>query len=108
MAQTTISVRMDENLKRDFDRVCDDLGMTMTTAITMLAKKMTREQRLPFEAAVDPFYSQSNLAHLHRAMKELDEGRGVRVTLEELEHMTLEEMKQMQVTTREQERATGE
>ena len=27
----------------------------MTTAITMLAKKMTREKRLPFEVSIDPF-----------------------------------------------------
>ena len=46
---TTVSVRMDESLKRDFDAVCNELGMSMTTAITILAKKMTREKRLPFE-----------------------------------------------------------
>lgn len=39
MAQTTVSVRMDDALKKDFDSVCNDLGLTMTTAITMLAKK---------------------------------------------------------------------
>ncbi|WP_233127844.1 type II toxin-antitoxin system RelB/DinJ family antitoxin [Megasphaera sp. ASD88] len=39
MAQTTISVRMDESLKKEFDRICNDLGLSMTTAITMLAKK---------------------------------------------------------------------
>ena len=38
---TTVSVRMDENLKRDFDEICNELGLSMTTAITMLAKKMT-------------------------------------------------------------------
>ncbi len=36
---TTVSVRMDENLKRDFDEICNELGLSMTTAITMLAKK---------------------------------------------------------------------
>ena len=46
---TTVSVRMDENLKRDFDEICNELGLSMTTAITMLAKKMTREKRIPFE-----------------------------------------------------------
>lgn len=48
MAQTTVSVRMDDALKKEFDNVCTDLGLSMTTAITMLAKKMTREKRLPF------------------------------------------------------------
>ena len=60
MAQTTLSVRMDDSLKSDFDKVCNELGLSMTTAITMLAKKMTREKRLPFEVSVDPFYSEEN------------------------------------------------
>ena len=46
-----VSVRMDENLKRDFDEICNELGLSMTTAITMLAKKMTREKRIPFEVS---------------------------------------------------------
>lgn len=66
MAQTTVSVRMDDSLKSDFDKVCNELGMSMTTAITMLAKKMTREKRLPFEVSVDPFYSDENMARLRK------------------------------------------
>ena len=57
MAQTTISVRIDSDLKKNFDAVCNDLGLSMTTAITILAKKMSREKRIPFEVAIDPFYS---------------------------------------------------
>ena len=45
MAQTTVSIRMDEDLKKDFDSICNDLGMTMTTAVIILAKKMAREKR---------------------------------------------------------------
>ena len=48
MSQTTISVRMDDTLKHEFDRVCNDLGLSMSTAVTILAKKMIRENRLPF------------------------------------------------------------
>ena len=54
MAQTTVSIRMDNDLKNSFDHICNELGMSMSTAVTMLAKKMTREQRLPFELSVDP------------------------------------------------------
>ena len=70
MAQTTVSVRMDDALKRDFDAVCNDLGLSMTTAITMLAKKMTREKRLPFEVSIDPdpFFSESNIRYLEGKM----------------------------------------
>ena len=74
MAQTTVSVRMDNNLKKDFGNICNDLGLSMTTAITMLAKKMTREKRLPFELSVDPFYSESNIAHLTKVIEEIEAG----------------------------------
>ena len=84
---TTVSVRMDESLKRDFDAVCNELGMSMTTAITILAKKMTREKRLPFEVSMDPFYSASNMAALNDSIEEMRQGRTVTKTLGELEAM---------------------
>ena len=76
MAQTTLSVRMDDSLKSDFDKVCNELGLSMTTAITMLAKKMTREKRLPFEVSVDPFYSAENLARLRRSIAQMESTGG--------------------------------
>ncbi len=39
MAQTNVNIRMDEQLKKDFDKFCEDIGMTMTTAICVFAKK---------------------------------------------------------------------
>lgn len=49
MAQTNINIRMDENLKKQFDAFCTDMGMTMTTAINIFVKKVVREYRIPFE-----------------------------------------------------------
>ena len=85
MAQTTISVRMDDTLKKEFDQVCNDLGLTMTTAITILAKKMAREKRIPFEVSLDPFYSASNMAALNESIDQMRQGKTVAKTLEELE-----------------------
>lgn len=72
MAQTTISVRMDPVLKKDFDAVCNELGLSMTTAITMLAKKMSREKRIPFDVAIDPFYSKENMARLRKSIAQME------------------------------------
>jgi len=72
MAQTTVSVRMEDSLKRDFDNICSELGLSMTTAITMLAKKMTREKRLPFEVSVDPFYSEQNIQRLKKSIAQME------------------------------------
>ena len=76
MAQTTVSVRMDDALKKEFYNVCTDLGLSMTTAITMLAKKMTREKRLPFEVSIDPFYSDENMARLRKSIAQMDSSGG--------------------------------
>lgn len=87
MAQGIVSVRMDETLKQDFDGICQELGMSMTTAITMLAKKMTREKRLPFEVSIDPFYSESNLKALAESVEQMKRGQVVVKSLDELERM---------------------
>ena len=43
MAQTNINIRMDADLKKQFEDFCNDMGMTMTTAFTIFAKKAVRE-----------------------------------------------------------------
>ena len=50
MAQAMINFRMDEELKKSMEETCKDLGLSMTTAITIFAKKMTREKRIPWMA----------------------------------------------------------
>lgn len=72
MSQTTVSVRMDEQLKKEFDSVCNDLGLTMSTAVIMLAKKMAREKRIPFEVSVDPFYSPENMERLRKSIAQME------------------------------------
>lgn len=76
MSTTLVNVRLDEGVKRDMEAVCKELGMSMTTAFTIFAKKMAREHRIPFEVSVDPFYSSENLAHVRRGVAALDAGRG--------------------------------
>ncbi len=49
MAQTNINIRMDEDLKKQFDAFCSDIGMNMTTAFCVFAKTAVRERRIPFE-----------------------------------------------------------
>ena len=49
MAQQTFSIRMDENLKKEFDVLCEDFGMNATTAFNVFARAVVRERRIPFE-----------------------------------------------------------
>ena len=76
MAQTAqVSFRIDEEVKRNAENILDDLGLTMSAAITVFLKKVGREHRIPFELYADPFYSESNLHYLERKKQEIDEGR---------------------------------
>lgn len=49
MAQATFSIRMDEKLKKQFDELCADFGMTASTAFSVFAKAVVRERKIPFE-----------------------------------------------------------
>ena len=72
-----VNFRMDPDLKRNMEEVCAEMGLSMTTAFTIFAKKVSREHRIPFEVSADPFYSESNLKHLRRAIADLNAGKGV-------------------------------
>lgn len=53
MANTNINIRMDSDLKKQFEAFCADVGMTMTTAFNIFARKTVREYRIPFEISGD-------------------------------------------------------
>ncbi len=53
MANTTINIRIDSELKQQFEKFCNDMGMTMSTAINIFAKKAVREYRIPFEIGAE-------------------------------------------------------
>lgn len=76
MAQTSINIRMDSDLKAQFSAFCEEVGMTMTTAFCLFAKATVRQQKIPFEIAADPFYSEANMERLRRAAAEMDAGLG--------------------------------
>lgn len=57
MAQVMVNFRMDEELKKNMERTCKEMGLTLTSAFTMFAAKVTKEQRIPFEIVADPIYS---------------------------------------------------
>ena len=76
MAQTTqINFRIDEDIKRNAEKVLDDLGLSMSAAITVFLKKVGREHRIPFELSADPFYSESNMKYLEQIMRDIEAGK---------------------------------
>ncbi len=49
MGSVNVNIRMDSELKRQFETFCADMGLTMTAAVNVFAKKAVRENRIPFE-----------------------------------------------------------
>ena len=42
-----VNFRMDPDLKRSMEEVCAEMGLSMTTAFTIFATKVSREHRIP-------------------------------------------------------------
>ncbi|MDR0501933.1 MAG: type II toxin-antitoxin system RelB/DinJ family antitoxin [Treponema sp.] len=79
MAQTNINIRMDTQLKKQFEDFCSNVGLTMSTAFNIFAKTSVRQQKIPFEitAITDTFYSESNMRFLFEGIRQLDAGKGI-------------------------------
>ena len=88
MAQTSVNFRMDEQLKKNVEEICQKMGMSLTTALTVFCRKVEQERKIPFEitADPDPFYSESNIRYLEKKMQDYKAGR-----LKLAEHELLEE-----------------
>ncbi len=86
MAQATFSVRMDESLKRQFDVLCSDFGMTASTAINVFARAVVRERKIPFEiASPEPEITREKAMQAFFAIREQSKRNG-------LQDMTLDEI----------------
>ena len=70
MAQTTLSIRIDESVKRQLELLCNDFGINVTAAITMFAKTVIKERKIPFEISAAPVQRPRAFDEISRA--ELD------------------------------------
>lgn len=75
MGQTNLSVRVDEQDKKNFEAFCNQTGMNVSVAVNMFIKAVLREQKLPFEVKTDPFYSEANIERLKKSISELNAGK---------------------------------
>lgn len=84
MAQ--INIRIEDELKSRAEALFDELGMNMTTAFQIFIRQALREGGIPFEITTktDPFYSESNLHVLKESIAQIEEGKVVRKTMDEL------------------------
>ena len=85
MAQ--ISLRVDDEIKRNAERTLNEIGLSMSTAINIFLKTVVRENRIPFELSADPFYKKENITELERRVADIRSGKS---TLKEHELIEVE------------------
>ena len=71
MAQVVnVNFKLDADIKKSMEEACSEMGISMSAAFKIFAKKVGREKRIPFEVSADPFYSESNIRYLEEKMEE--------------------------------------
>ena len=68
MNQSILSVRVNAEDKKSFEKFCNDTGMNVSTAINMFIKAVLRDNRLPFEIK-----TVSSDEDIYEALKEAEE-----------------------------------
>ena len=77
MAQSVnVNFRMDEQLKKNVEEICQRMGMNLTTLLTICCRKVEQDRRIPFDITADPapFYSESNVRYLKSKLDPLNAG----------------------------------
>lgn len=87
MAMVNVNIRMEKDVKDKLNEFCKEVGMNMSTLFNVFAKKVVRENKVPFNLDIDPFYSEENLKWINESIKQMKEGRFVTKTIDELEEM---------------------
>ena len=75
MAQ--VSFRIDDKIKRDAEQVCDDIGISMSAAITIYLKRLGKERRIPFDLVADSFYSAKDIEVLDKRIADIKAGKNI-------------------------------
>ena len=70
-----VNFKLDSDVKKKMESACADMGLSMSAAFTIFAKKVGRERRIPFEVSADPFYSDSNIRYLETILQDIKNGK---------------------------------
>ncbi|WP_135551859.1 type II toxin-antitoxin system RelB/DinJ family antitoxin [Paenibacillus cymbidii] len=89
MAQTNINIRMDEELKKEAESLFADLGLNMTTAVNIFVRQSVRQGGIPFEITTqtDAFYNPYNLKRIKQSIQQMEQGKMIAKTMNDLVQM---------------------
>lgn len=65
--EVSINIELDEKIKNEMEAVCLEIGLSMSEAFVIFAKKVAREGRIPFKLSDDDY--------LEDIIKDIREGR---------------------------------
>jgi DNA-damage-inducible protein J len=95
MAQTNLTIRIDEELKRDAEILFNRIGLNMSSAINVFFRQAVGAQSIPFVLKVyDDYYTGKNLERLQHSMEQSERGQTISFTMSELEAMETGEIPQ--------------
>ena len=72
MPKTSMTIRMETDVKRQAQELFAQFGLDMTTAINMFLLQSIRQQGIPFTLRLDSFYSDANQERLQKAAARMD------------------------------------
>lgn len=86
MSQTVnVNFKLDSDVKKSMEQACADMGLSMSAAFTIFAKKVGRERRIPFEVSADsnshdreyfqPQTEEELLARIDHALQQIKDGK---------------------------------
>ncbi|MBO7069323.1 MAG: type II toxin-antitoxin system RelB/DinJ family antitoxin [Bacteroidaceae bacterium] len=100
MAQVSMTVRMDSQLKQNFDALCSRMGMSVNAAINIFANAVVRTRGIPFRISANPTEVED------QALKEFREFRKM-VASSDRPELTLDEINE-EIRLAREERAARE
>lgn len=88
MAQTNLTIRIDENIKQEAELLFNRIGLNMSAAINVFFRQAIREQAIPFELKpYDDYYTGARMERIMHSIAQAERGEVVTKTLTELEDM---------------------
>lgn len=82
MAQTSINIRIDDKLKKQFEAICSQIGFNMSTAVNVFARAVVRKKGIPFELTIDE-YDEETI----KAIEDAEKGVGLSKIYSDLDEM---------------------
>lgn len=88
MAQTNLTIRIDEDIKKEAESLFNRIGLSTSSAINIFFRQAVREQMIPFELKpYDNYYTGQRLERILNSKAQAEKGEVIIKTLAELEAM---------------------